>query len=215
MLEAEVTFINDLDTLLDLAEAMVREIVSTVANSSKDELGILGNKAQGYIAKLIGAPFARIAYTDAVKVLRDSGVSFQYPPSWGNPLQSEHEKWLSTEHFGKPVFVTKYPKNIKPFYMRIDSQGDTVACFDLLLPRVGELIGGSLREERLKELQQSMREKNLDKADYQWYLDLRRFGTAPHGGFGMGFDRLMLYLTGAENVREVTPFPRWIAHCDL
>jgi len=157
---------------------------------------------------LVDAQYARISYGDAVKLLLNSKKKFEFPVTEGMDLQSEHERFLAEEHFKKPVFVKDYPKTIKPFYMRLNDDGQTVAAVDLLVPRIGELIGGSQREERLSVLESRMEEMNLSKDDYWWYLESRRFGSVPHSGFGMGFERLLMLVTGITNIRDVIPFPR-------
>lgn len=161
---------------------------------------------------VIEADFARCTYTEAVEILEASGEHFNFPVGWGLSLQSEHERYLCEQHFKRPTFVTNYPAAIKPFYMKLDAGceagRETVACMDLLVPGVGELIGGSQREEQLEALEQQMKNHNLPAEQYQWYLDLRRFGTVPHAGFGMGFERFLQMLTGLGNVRDVIPVPR-------
>jgi len=157
---------------------------------------------------VVDSPFETLTYDEAVKLLEASGEKFEYPVGWGKDLQSEHERYLTEKKIGRPVFVLNYPKDIKAFYMRINADGRTVAAMDLLVPGVGEIIGGSQREERLEVLQARMDEKNIPLEEYQWYLDLRRYGSAPHSGFGVGFERLLMYLTGLSNIRDVIPFPR-------
>jgi len=154
-------------------------------------------------------PWARITYTDAIHELQKSGAQFDFAPRWGSPLQSEHERWLADSFARGPIFVTDYPAATKPFYMRQNDDGKTVACFDLLVPHVGELVGGSLREERSTLLEAAIKRQGLDKDAYRWYTELRKFGGAPHGGYGMGFERLISWLGGIENVRECIPMPRW------
>ncbi len=157
---------------------------------------------------LISKPFARLSYSDAVDILKKCGKTFEYPVEYGIDLQSEHERFLAEEHFKRPVFLTDYPRQIKPFYMRMNDDGQTVAAMDLLVPGIGELIGGSQREERLNVLDARMDEIGLDKDPYWWYLDSRRFGTVPHAGFGMGFERFLMMITGISNIRDVIAFPR-------
>jgi asparaginyl-tRNA synthetase len=231
MLEAEVSFVETMDPLLDLIEDMIRHLVTGLAGSrvgheilsqSGDLKPQLEERWQGLVRP---DRWKRLTYTSTIEVLQaaiDKGEkTFQFAPTWGASLQSEHEKYLA-ELYNGPVFVTDYPRDIKPFYM-LPSAGDdrTVACFDLLFPAIGELIGGSLREYRYDELVQSMKAHGLIPADgdaeqagLKWYTDLRKWGTAPHGGFGMGLDRLLCYLTGVENIREVVAFPRWVGRCD-
>ena len=166
---------------------------------------------KGLIDKLTGvagSEFARCTYTDAIDILQKSGQTFEYPVSWGIDLQTEHERYLTEKHFGKPVFVYNYPKGIKAFYMRLNDDGQTVGAVDMLVPDIGELVGGSQREERLDVLTRRIEEMGMAEEQYGWYLDTRRFGTTPHAGFGLGFERLVMYLTGITNIRDVLPFPR-------
>jgi asparaginyl-tRNA synthetase len=154
------------------------------------------------------AEFARITYDEAIKALQNSGRAFEYPVHWGADLQTEHERYLTEDYVGRPVFVTNYPKEIKAFYMRLDSDERTVSAMDLLVPRLGEIIGGSQREEREDVLLRRIRECGLPEKNYWWYLELRRFGTVPHAGFGLGFERFLMYVTGVANIRDAIPFPR-------
>lgn len=154
----------------------------------------------------------RLTYTDAISELEKAQAvtrQFEFTPSWGKALQSEHERWIAEHLADGPVFVTDYPASLKPFYMRLNNDGKTVACFDLLVPHLGELVGGSLREERLGLLEEALEKQQLSKADYGWYLDIRKYGGAPHGGFGLGFERLVSWMSGIDNVRECIPMPRW------
>ncbi|MCK5837228.1 MAG: asparagine--tRNA ligase, partial [Desulfobacula sp.] len=160
------------------------------------------------IDTLLNTQFARISYTQAIDILKKSNKKFDFKVDYGTDLQSEHERFLAEEYFKKPVFLTDYPKEIKPFYMRVNDDGKTVAAVDLLVPQIGELIGGSQREERLAVLKNRMEEMNLPMEKYWWYLDSRRFGSVPHSGFGMGFERFLMMLTGISNIRDVIPFPR-------
>ena len=152
--------------------------------------------------------FARITYTEAIEILQKSGKTFEYPVKWGVDMQSEHERYLAEEHFKKPVFVTDYPKEIKSFYMKLNEDGKTVRAMDLLAPGIGEIIGGSQREDNLEKLEERMRAIGLKVEDYTFYTDLRRYGSFPHAGYGLGFERMMMYLTGMQNIRDVIPFPR-------
>jgi asparaginyl-tRNA synthetase len=152
--------------------------------------------------------FQRITYSDAVDLLKKSGEKFEFPIDYGLNLQSEHERWLTEKHFKCPVTVFSFPKEIKPFYMRLNDDGKTVAAMDLLVPGIGEIVGGSQREERLEMLEENMRRHNMDPGDYKWYLDLRRYGTVPHSGFGLGFERMLMFITGVPNIRDVIPFAR-------
>lgn len=157
---------------------------------------------------VLDSPFDVLPYTEAIEILQKAPKKFEFPTEWGHDLQSEHERYLTEEHFKKPVVVIDYPKTIKAFYMRDNDDGKTVAAMDVLVPQVGELIGGSQREERLDVIQKKVKEMNLDLSEYQWYLELRKFGTVPHAGFGVGFERLVQFVTGMENIRDVIPFPR-------
>ncbi len=195
-----------------LAEDMLKYVIGRLMAEAPDEMNFLNSFVEkGLIDKLrniTDSQFARCTYTDAIDILKASGQAFEYPVSWGMDLQTEHERYLSEKHFGKPVFVYNYPKGIKAFYMRLNDDGETVAAVDLLVPGVGELIGGSQREERLEVLRQRIAETGMREEDYQFYLDLRRYGTNPHAGFGLGFERLIMYVTGMQNIRDVLPFPR-------
>jgi asparaginyl-tRNA synthetase len=154
------------------------------------------------------SPFERITYTEAIRILQSASRNWEFPPVWGSDLQTEHERYLTEEYFRKPVIVTDYPREIKAFYMRLNDDERTVRAMDVLVPRVGEIIGGSQREERYEVLLQRIREMGLNEQDYWWYLDLRRYGSAPHSGFGLGFERMLMYITGMKNIRDVIPFPR-------
>ena len=160
------------------------------------------------LEKIVDSEFVRLPYTEAVEVLEKSGKTFEYPVNWGTDLQSEHERYLTEEHFEGPVILFDYPKTIKPFYMKLNDDDRTVRAMDVLVPRVGEIIGGSQREDRLDVLEARMKEQELNPDDYWWYLDLRRFGTVPHSGFGLGLERVIQFATGMTNIRDVIPFPR-------
>ena len=211
MLEPEMAFC-DLDGDMRLAEALVRAVLADLLAASADDLALFDRHVEpGLIARLercAGADFARMTYTEAIAALEKSGRDFAFPVSWGMDLQSEHERFLCEDLAGGPLFVTHYPASLKPFYMRLDEDEKTVAAMDLLVPGIGELVGGSQREERLEVLQNRMAAAGLDLAQYDWYLDLRRYGSAPHSGFGLGFERLVQFCTGLPNIREVIPFPR-------
>lgn len=211
MVEPEFAF-ADLSDLMDLAEDMVKYVVVHVLKECSEDLALFDKFVdKGLVDRLkllTEEPFARISYTDAVAILEKSGHEFEYPVAWGTDLQTEHERFLAEEHFGKPVIVYDYPQKIKAFYMRANDDGKTVAAMDLLVPRIGELIGGSQREERLDLLQTHMANFGQKPDDYWWYMDLRRYGTCPHAGFGLGFERLLMMLTGITNIRDVIPFPR-------
>jgi len=181
----------------------------------KDVRGFRLQKLRERIQHVIKSDFARITYTEAIEILQKSDQEFEKQVEWGIDLGSEHERWMAEEHFKKPVIVRNYPKEIKAFYMRLNDDGKTVAAMDVLVPGVGELIGGSQREERVDVLEKRIVDSNLDVSTYSWYLDLRRFGSVPHSGFGAGFERLVCYTTGMENIREVIPFPRWPGHADF
>jgi len=211
MIEPEVAF-ADLSDIMDLAEAMLKSIFKYIIDNGKSELDYLNKKA-GYdiikrLNKIINSDFERITYTKAIKLLEDADTDFEYDVKWGIDLQTEHERYITEEIYNKPVFVTDYPKDIKAFYMKLNDDKKTVAATDLLVPGVGELVGGSQREEQYKVLVDRIKEMGLDVEDYWWYLDLRKFGTTPHSGFGLGFERAVMYATGMENIRDVIPFPR-------
>ena len=211
MIEPEMAF-ADLSDYMDNAEAMVKYVVNLLLEQCPDELAFFNQfMDKGLLERLnalVSADFARVSYTDAVALLEPHNDQFQYKVSWGCDLQTEHERFLTEQVFKRPVFVTDYPKEIKSFYMRLNDDGRTVAAADMLVPGVGELIGGSQREERLDVLLARMDELGLGREDYDWYLDLRRFGSAPHAGYGLGFERLIMYVTGIANIRDVLPFPR-------
>jgi asparaginyl-tRNA synthetase len=211
MIEPEMAF-ADLDDDMRLAEEFFRHLCRRAAEGGSGELAFLGkhygSTSGEDLLRLSETSFSRITYTEAVKMLRESGEAFQFPAEWGADLQSEHERYLTEVIFKGPVIVRDYPKDIKAFYMRVNDDGKTVAAMDVLVPKVGEIIGGSQREERLHVLEARMREMNLSPDSLQWYLDLRRFGTAPHAGFGLGFERLVQYVTGMANIRDVIPCPR-------
>ena len=211
MIEPEIAF-ADINDDMDLAEDMVKYIIQYVLETLPEEMEFFNSFIdKGLLARLdniVNSDFARITYTEAVDILKKSGQKFEYPVEWGIDLQSEHERYITEKVFGKPVFVTAYPKEIKAFYMRMNDDGKTVAAMDLLAPGVGEIIGGSQREERHDELIARIRELGMDPKDYWWYLDLRKFGGVSHAGYGLGFERMIMYLTGMSNIRDVLPFPR-------
>jgi asparaginyl-tRNA synthetase len=210
MIEPEAAFF-DLDDDMDLAEDFVKSVVLAAMREGAEDLALFDRFVEpGLIARLealLTTPWARIHYAEAVEILAASGATFEFKPEYGADLQTEHERFLCDTHFKGPVFVSRYPASIKPFYMR-QEEGDTVGAMDLLVPRVGELVGGSQREERMPLLLARMKELGLDPATYWWYLDSRRWGGAPHSGFGLGFERLLMLLTGVSNIRDVIPFPR-------
>ena len=211
MIEPEIAFADLFDDM-ELAEAMLKYVISHVLAEAPEEMAFLNSFVEkGLIDRLtaiVNSDFARCSYTEAIEILKSCGQKFDYPVEWGVDLQTEHERYLSEKHFGKPVFVYNYPKEIKAFYMRLNDDNKTVAATDLLVPGVGELIGGSQREERLDVLKNRIAECGMNEEDYGYYLDTRRFGTNPHAGFGLGFERLIMYLTGMSNIRDVLPFPR-------
>lgn len=216
-----MAFTKDLGDVMDVVEGSLKHALSGLSEMEGDLLALRRSLATGWEGKddqavelpivdlpwkdVIDKPWQRMSYTEAVQVLGD-GPS---PPQWGEPLSSEHEKWLAQRAAG-PIFITDYPTALKPFYMRANDKPEgTVACFDLLVPGIGELVGGSVREERLEKLEVAMKHHGLSLEEYGWYLDLRRYGTVPHGGFGIGFERLISWISGIENVRECIAFPRW------
>ncbi|MCD6056423.1 MAG: asnS [Gammaproteobacteria bacterium] len=211
MLEPEVAF-ADLTTAANLAEDLLKYLFKSVLTHCQDDMAFFEKWIEPACIKrlehVIDTQFARTTYTDAVEILSKAKKSFQYPVKWGIDLQTEHERYLAEDHFHCPVIVTDYPKEIKAFYMRMNEDGKTVAAMDILAPGIGELVGGSQREERLDHLDSRMDILKLPKHAYHWYYDLRRYGTVPHAGFGLGFDRLVSYVTGMNNIRDVIPFPR-------
>ena len=211
MVEPEIAF-ADLHDDMDLQEDMIKYVINDVLEKCPEELAFFNNFVdKGLIDRLkhiVSSDFARISYTEAVEILEKHKDEFQFPVYWGADLQTEHERYLTEQVFKKPTFVTDYPKEIKAFYMRLNDDGKTVAAADLLVPAVGEICGGSQREERLDLLLDRMKELGLKEEDYWWYLDLRKYGGVKHAGFGLGFERLIMYLTGMQNIRDVIPFPR-------
>ncbi len=211
MIEPEIAF-GDLNDDATLAEAMLKSVFKDVLDRCGEDLKFFDDRVQkGVIARLENlaqSDFVRMDYTEAVKVLEKSGKAFEFPVHWGADLQTEHERYITEEHVGRPVVVMNYPEEIKAFYMRLNEDGRTVAAMDVLAPGIGEIIGGSQREERLDQLDARMVKFGLDPAHYQWYRDFRRYGSVPHAGFGLGFERLIAYVTGMSNVRDVIPYPR-------
>src|SRR6187402_1796110 len=218
MIEPEMAF-HDLDADMGLAEENVKYLLRALFETCGEELEFFNKFVdKDLIARLqhtLDKPFQRVSYTDAVDILLKSGRSFQYPVAWGQNLQSEHERFLAEEHFKTPVTVFNYPKTLKPFYMRQNDDGKTVAAMDVLVPGIGEIIGGSQREERLDLLEAAMQAQGLDMESYRWYSDLRRFGTVPHAGYGMGFERFLMFATGVNNIRDVIPFARTPGHAEF
>ena len=211
MIEPEIAFAT-LKEDMDLQEEMVKYIINATLEECPEEMNFLNSFVdKGLIDRLKfvrDSEFVRCSYTEAIEILTTCGEKWEYPVFWGSDLQTEHERFLTEKHFGKPVFVTDWPKDIKAFYMRMNDDNETVAAMDLLVPRIGELVGGSQREERLDRLVGRIQELGQNPEDYWWYLDLRRFGSVPHSGFGMGFERMIMLLTGISNIRDVLPFPR-------
>ena len=211
MIEPEIAF-ADLEDDMELAEDMLKYVIADVLAKAPEEMEFLNSFVdKGLIERLqhvVNSKFARVSYTDAIDILLKADKKFEYPVHWGMDIQTEHERYLAEEHFGSPVCVYNYPKEIKAFYMRQNDDGKTVAAVDVLVPGIGELIGGSQREERLDVLEARIKELGLDMDSYWWYLELRKYGTTPHAGFGLGFERLIMYLTGVSNIRDVLPFPR-------
>ncbi len=211
MIEPEMPF-YDLNDNMRLAEEFIRHLCRTVLDDCKEDMAFFAERidkeAVSTLEAIAGNEFLRVSYTDAVEVLLSSGQKFDHPVEWGRDLQSEHERFLTEQHFKRPVILHDYPRTLKPFYMRVNDDGRTVRAMDVLVPRVGEIIGGSQREERLDMLETRMRETGLDPQNYWWYSELRKYGTVPHAGFGLGLERLMLLITGMQNIRDVIPFPR-------
>ncbi|MBR5489014.1 MAG: asparagine--tRNA ligase [Firmicutes bacterium] len=211
MIEPEMSF-TDLAGNMETAEAMIKYIISYVLENAPEEMQFFNSFVdKGLLDRLnhiVNSDFGRVSYTEAVDILLKSGKEFQYPVAWGIDLQTEHERYLTEEVFKKPIFVTDYPKDIKAFYMRLNDDNKTVAACDLLVPGVGEIIGGSQREERYDVLTARMAELGLKEEDYSWYLDLRKYGGVKHSGYGLGFERIIMYITGVSNIRDVLPFPR-------
>ena len=211
MLEPELAF-ADLDNVIETTEAMLKYVINYVLEHAPEEMAFFDEWIEkGLVDRLKAvaeADFARCAYTEAIEILQKADCDFEFPVTWGADLQKEHEKYLCEEIYKKPVFVTDYPRAIKAYYMRVNDDGKTVACTDLLVPGVGELVGGSQREERYDVLEESIKNAGHSVEDYDWYLDLRRFGGVKHAGYGLGFERLLMYLTGMKNIRDVIPYPR-------
>ena len=211
MIEPEVAF-AELKDIAQLAEDMLKYVFKAVLTERADDLAFFAERidadAINRLEKVVNSSFVRMDYTDAIEILKTCGKKFEYPVEWGVDLQSEHERYLAEEHIGAPIIMQNYPKDIKAFYMRLNDDGKTVAAMDVLAPGIGEIIGGSQREERLDAFDKRLDEMGLDKESYGWYRDLRRYGTVPHAGFGLGFERLVSYVTGIGNIRDVIAFPR-------
>jgi asparaginyl-tRNA synthetase len=211
MIEPEMAF-YDLEDNMRLAEEFLKFTIRRILEDCREDLEFFNQRVEKTVLETLehvaDSTFAHLSYTDAVNALKETSRSWEFPPEWGRDLQTEHERFLSEEIFKKPVIVTDYPKSIKPFYMRVGDDNRTVRAMDVLVPGVGEIIGGSQREERYDILLERLRETGMDEKAYWWYLDLRRFGSVPHSGFGLGLERMMMYLTGLKNIRDVIPFPR-------
>jgi len=218
MIEPEMAFADLKDDMI-LAEAMLKYIIRYVLENAPEEMAFFNQFVdKGLLERLehvAGSDFAHVTYTEAIEILEKNNDAFDYKVSWGCDLQTEHERYLTEEVFRRPVFVTDYPREIKAFYMKLNEDGKTVAAMDCLVPGIGEIIGGSQREDKLELLERRMEELGLNKEDYGFYLDLRRFGSVRHAGFGLGFERCVMYLTGMGNIRDVVPFPRTVKNCDL
>ena len=218
MVEPEIAF-ADLSDDMELAEAMLKSVIAYLMEHCKDELEFFNKFVDKTLLdrlnNIVNSDFARVTYTEAMEILKNSGEKFEYPVGWGEDLQTEHERYLTEKVYGKPVFVYDWPRDIKAFYMRVNDDGKTVAAADLLVPGVGELIGGSQREERMDILDESITKFGLNPDDYSWYRDLRKYGGTKHAGFGLGFERLIMYVTGMTNIRDVESFPRTTGNADF
>ena len=218
MIEPEMAYC-DLIGDMDLAEEMIQYLIKDIIKNCSEDLGLFSKFVDKELLNRLDSVsennFERISYTDAIKILKDSKESFEHPIEWGVNLQTEHERFLTEQHVKGPVTVFDYPKSIKPFYMRANDDGKTSAAMDLLVPGIGEIIGGSQREERLDVLLQNMENHKISKEDYYWYSDLRKYGTVPHSGFGLGFERMLMFVTGVGNIRDVIPFPRTPGNADF
>ncbi|HIY70833.1 MAG TPA: asparagine--tRNA ligase [Candidatus Luteimonas excrementigallinarum] len=218
MIEPEIAF-ADLAEIARVSEEFLKYLFKAVLDERADDMAFIAERVQKdavtRLESFINAPFERIEYDDAIKLLQDSGHKFDFPVEWGLDLQTEHERWLTEQHVGRPVVVTNYPEQIKAFYMRLNEDGRTVAAMDVLAPGIGEIIGGSQREERLDMLDARMDQMGLDRERYDWYRDFRRYGTVPHAGFGLGFERLVVYVCGLSNIRDAIPYPRAPGHAEF
>ena len=218
MIEPEIAF-ADLAADADLAEALLKYVFKAVLEERGDDMAFFAERVEktaiSRLENFIASPFARIDYTEAVEILQKSGKSFEFPVEWGMDLQTEHERYLVEQHVGRPAVVMNYPEEIKAFYMRLNDDGRTVAAMDILAPGIGEIVGGSQREERLDLLDARMAKMHIDPVHYQWYRDLRRYGTVPHAGFGLGFERLVVYTCGLANIRDAIPYPRVPGHAEF
>ena len=216
MVEPEMAFC-DLEGDMEIAEKLIKYIINTVLTDAKEEVEFfnkfIDNTLKDRLNNIVNSDFVKITYSEAVELLKKHNDEFEYEVSFGTDLQTEHERYLTEKIYKKPVFVTDYPKEIKAFYMKLNDDNKTVRAVDLLVPGIGEILGGSQREENLEKLQNRMKELGLNEEEYSWYLDTRRFGTCAHSGFGIGFERLVMYLTGMQNIRDVIPFPRTPGNC--
>lgn len=211
MMEPEIAF-ADLDVNMDVAEDMMKYIIRYVLENAPEEMQFFNQFIDKTLLDrlngLVNSEFGRVTYTEAIEILKKADKKFEYPVEWGIDLQTEHERYLAEEHFKKPVFVTDYPKDIKAFYMKLNEDGKTVRAMDLLAPGIGEIIGGSQREDNFEKLEQRIKDMSLNEKDYWWYMELRKYGSVPHSGYGLGFERAIMYVTGMLNIRDVIPFPR-------
>jgi len=218
MIEPEIAF-ADIHDDMQLAEDLVRALVKFVRHDCAADLALFANfvdqDLSARLDQLENSEFIRVTYTEAIDILQSAALDFEFKPQWGADLQAEHERYLTESHFRGPVFVYDWPKDIKAFYMRLNDDGRTVAAMDLLVPHCGELVGGSAREERLEQLLERIAALGFDEKDYWWYLDTRRFGSVPHAGFGLGFERFLMFVTGVANIRDVIPFPRTPRNLDF
>lgn len=218
MIEPEVAFC-DLEGDMDIAEAFLKHIADSMLADAGGDFEFFCRFVDSSLRERLEAvsrtPFVRCSYTEAIEIMQNSGHSFEYPPHWGMDLQTEHERFLTEQHFKSPVIVYNYPASIKPFYMRLNDDGKTVTAMDVLVPGVGELMGGSQREERLDVLEGNIARMGMDAEGYKWYCDLRRYGSVPHSGFGVGFERLIMFVTGVQNIRDVLPYPRTPKNCEF
>ncbi len=218
MVEPEIAF-ADLADAAQLAEDMLKYVFKAVLTERADDMAFFAQRVDKQaitrLENMVSSEFVRMDYTDAIEILKNCGKEFEYPVEWGVDLQSEHERYLAEEHIGAPIILQNYPKDIKAFYMKLNEDGKTVAAMDVLAPGIGEIIGGSQREENLQALDKRLEEMGLDKEDYSWYRDLRKYGTVPHAGFGLGFERLVSYVTGVQNIRDVIAFPRAPGNADF
>lgn len=221
MIEPEVAFAG-LDDVAELATAYIKHLISAVLAKNPDDLAFLDSRREKgdeavvpVLEHVLKSPFVKITYTEAMEICRNSSRKFEFSTEWGHELQTEHERFLAEEHFKSPVIVTDYPKDVKAFYMKLNEDGKTVRAMDVLVPGVGEIIGGSQREENLEKLQARMKAMHMNEEALNWYLDLRRFGTVPHAGFGLGFERFVMYVTGVKNIRDTIAFPRTPKNCEF